>query len=243
MTATSNTAVRPVTIALIAIDETSRAAFHECFRQFDIEMIALPSAASVDAQKFEGCVVSLDSPSATEILESIRQSARNCRVVIYGLFSDPKIAATHSRYGINVLLPCPIDRASVAKAVRSTRLLLLNELRRYVRIPLAIQVTVDHPQGRFSTSSVEVSGGGMSLAVPQKFRPQKSDSIRVQFTLPGTSEISASALICWYNQEEVSIGIRFDPTEKEKEIVRMWVDEYLRLHEQAYRASTSTLRI
>lgn len=235
MSAAPNAAASPLAvtrIALVGLDAMTQTVLRDLLGQFSVETVALDSAEAVDTQKVEGCAIHLDRPDATAILDAIRKSPRNRHVVLYGLYSNPKVAARFSRYGINVLLPVPVDRASVAKAFRSTRLLLLHELRRYVRIPLAIEVVLDYPQGRLNTTSVEVSGGGMSLNVPETMRAPRSTYLRASFTLPDCTKTSLGASVCWRNEAAGLMGIRFDPAEKDGEKVRKWVDEYLRLHEQ-----------
>ncbi len=218
-------------MGLISLDERSQTILRDCFRQAGIEAAAL-SPESVDEEKFEAFVVLLDSPSVSTLLESIRQSPRNCRVVLYGLSSDSKAAFKYSGYGINVILPCPVERQATLRAVRATRLLVLNELRRYVRIPIAVEVRVDHSQGRFNTTSLEVSGGGMSLTIPDGVRVNVSSSVQVSFALPSSPEISMSGSVCWHASAGAALGIRFGPAEKDKQVVWEWVENYLQLREK-----------
>ena len=69
----------------------------------------------------------------------------------------------YSSYGINAVLDEPLDRQSVLKVVRATHLLVIHELRRYVRIPVASQVEFDVNGRPVVGTTVEVSSGGISI--------------------------------------------------------------------------------
>ena len=53
------------------------------------------------------------------------------------------------------------------KLVRATRLLVLHEFRRYVRIPVMTEVSIIGDGRRISATSIEMSTGGMSMKSPE----------------------------------------------------------------------------
>jgi c-di-GMP-binding flagellar brake protein YcgR len=123
------------------------------------------------------------------------------------------------------LIDFPVDRASAVQIARSTCSLLLHELRRYVRIPLVIEVSIDSPAGSFSGSSREISGGGMSV---QLSRPDSLlDKLRVSFTLPDKSAVNIEAEICW--QKATLVGFKFQDSSPARQIVRKWINSFLGL--------------
>src|SRR5271155_1870610 len=72
--------------ALIDLKDPARATLTECFRQFGVETVILNGNASdrLKIEKFEACVVKL-APPAQPIMESIRTSPSNSRMILYGL--------------------------------------------------------------------------------------------------------------------------------------------------------------
>jgi hypothetical protein len=77
-------------------------------------------------------------------------------------------------------------------------------------------------------STVEVSGGGMSLRYKGKLA--KNDDIQVAFDLPGKPGIKVRGVICWLRPNDSTAGVRFEPPEQPgREAVRKWIDEYLEI--------------
>ncbi len=215
-------------VAVIHVDRDSQSMLTDCFKQFDVECIAVDTADHISRQKFDGCVIGVDHPNANVAFETLRKSPSNLRAVVYGLEKQPNGAAPYLRYGVSVVLREPLDRFSVVKAVRSTRALLLNEFRRYVRIPIAVHLSVDTAKGFFGTYTEEISGGGLSFKVPGNSTIPEG-KVRLAFTLPGAQKLQMEATTCWHTQEDRGVGVRFEPNDPGRQVVRQWVDEYLQL--------------
>jgi hypothetical protein len=147
--------------------------------------------------------------------------------VIYGIARNTQEALRYSAYGINAVLDEPLDRQSVLKVVRATHLLVIHELRRYVRIPVVSQVEVEVGNRILTVTAVEVSSGGMSVrslsALP------KGEAIRLNLALPGLEKLSVRAFVCWYRDSDKIYGLRFDPTDDRRLRVRGWIDQYLEI--------------
>ena len=92
-------------------------------------------------EKFEACVLSL-RPEAEPVMESVRTSPSNNRMVIYGLGGSAQEAMRFSRYGINAVFNEPLERPAALKLVRATQMLVLHEFRRYVRIPIITEISM-----------------------------------------------------------------------------------------------------
>src|SRR5229473_256344 len=151
--------------ALVDLKESSRFLLTECFRQFGIEAVVTSagSAERLRQEKFEACVINL-GPGAEKVMEAARTSPSNRRLVLYGLGGSAQEAMRYSKYGINAMFQEPLERPAALKLVRATRILVLHEFRRYARIPVMTEVSVVCADGRrLSTSSAEISSGGMSL--------------------------------------------------------------------------------
>jgi PilZ domain len=216
--------------ASVHIDPACNTFLGDCFRQFGISIVPLEGdpVAVLNRQKFEACVLRLYDPEADRILKAARNSSSNRRMVIYGIARNTQEALRYSSYGINAVLDEPLDRQSVLKIVRATHLLVVHELRRYVRIPVVSQAEVDtgstHP---IPVTTVEVSSGGLSVrcAVPLP----KSDSVRLMLALPNMEKLSLRAFVCWHRDDDKTYGLRFDPTDDRRLKVRSWIDQYLEI--------------
>jgi PilZ domain len=217
-------------IASIHIDPACNTFLNDCFRQFGITVVAADNdpILLLNRQKFEACVLRLYDPEADRILKAVRNSPSNRRLVIYGIARNTQEALRYSTYGINAVLDEPLDRQSVLKVVRATHLLVIHELRRYVRIPVALPVEIDvGGQAPVVATTVEVSSGGISIHCLAQL--PKSDPIRLMLNLPGMEKLTVRASVCWYRESDKVYGIRFDSSDERRLKVRAWIDQYLEI--------------
>jgi PilZ domain len=217
-------------IVSIHIDPGCNAFLNDCFKQFGITVVPAESdpIPLLNRQKFEACVLRLYDPDADKILKAARNSPSNRRLVIYGIARNTQEALRFSSYGINAVLDEPLDRQSVLKIVRATHLLVIHELRRYVRIPIASQAEID-TGNRVSVpvTAVEISSGGVSVRCATQL--PKSEPVRLNLSLPGLGKLSLRAFICWYRESDKIYGLRFDSTDERRLKVRGWIDQYLEI--------------
>ena len=216
------------TVALIALDEAASTILRDCFKQFGIATVAVAGDAvqRLKREKFEACVLRLNEPGTEAILEAARTSASNRRIVVYGICANAQEALRFSSYGINAIITDPVERQSALRAVRATQLLVINELRRYVRIPIVTEVVLTVQGKMHAATSHEVSAGGMSLKT--KFRAAPPTAVEVEFTLPDSQHLSVGSSICWQRDPDL-LGIRFDAGDKRRLAVKKWIDDYLGL--------------
>ncbi len=125
-------------------------------------------------------------------------------------------------------MDAPVTRPAALKAIHATRLLLLNELRRYVRLPLAAPVEVMCGSTRYSAISAEISVGGMSLRANGAVPPLNSTA-QAMFSVPKSSDVSMASIICWTDAHSSQFGLRFDPNSEGRTAVKAWIEEYLDL--------------
>ncbi len=213
------------TVALVDLEEAQATILRDCFKQFGIQTAPLGAdvAERLRKQKFEALALRLDE-GAEAVLQAARNSPSNRRVVVYGISRDAKETLRFSKYCINAVLQHPLERPAALKVVRATRLLVINELRIYVRVPILLELNIEAEGRRFKASSLEVSAGGMSLTSEQKLRiGQVAD---VSFTLPDGQQVKVGATVCW-QREPNQAGIRFEATDERRLAVRRWIDDYL----------------
>jgi CheY-like chemotaxis protein len=214
--------------ALIDLKDPARRVISECFRQFGIETIILGSDAvdRLRREKFEACVLKLSAP-AGEIMESARTSPSNSRMIIYGLGGSAQEALRFSKYGVNAVFREPLERSTAMKLVRATQMLVLHELRRYVRIPVITEISVNamNENRRFTATSIEVSSGGMSMRSPEDV--STGQPVEISFALLTLPRVWVRANVSWRNPVGRAFGIRFDNTDDRRLRLKEWVDAYL----------------
>jgi hypothetical protein len=215
--------------ASVRIDNACIAFLHDCFKQFGIHVVPLPGdpVLAFNRQKFEACVLRLYDPEVERILKTVRNSPSNKHMVIYGIARSTQEALRYSGYGINAVLDEPLERQSVLKVVRATHLLVVHELRRYVRLPVIAEASIDNGRGSVTAMTVEISSGGMSVRCQSQL--PTGDPISVSANLPGGNRLSVRAYVCWSRPPDKVYGLRFDPTDPRRLKVRDWIDQYLEI--------------
>jgi len=218
-------------VLLAGLEEPVSTVLRECFKHFGIQTVSSNGDAEkrLQKEKFEACVVHLGQPEAESVLSAARNSASNSRIVIYGISRDTQEALRFSKLGINAVINEPVERPTALKVVRSTHLLVVHELRRYVRLPVVTEVKVEYGNGNtFRANSVEISAGGMSMKTD--FRLPKEEPVEVTFSLPPKGKVVvARASVCWKREASDMLGIRFDPTDERRLEVKRWIDSYLEI--------------
>ena len=213
-------------VALFDLQDASRTLLTECFRQYGIETVPLgrEHAARLQKEKFEACVLPLEE-SAGNVIELARASASNSRIVIYGLGGTAQDALRYSKLCINAVFHEPLERSAALKLVRSTRMLVLHEFRRYVRVPVMTEVgVVTADGGRVTATSQEISSGGMSLRC--NHAPEAGSMVEVSFSLLTLPRVWVRGNVAWRKSNK-SFGIRFDATDDRRQRVKEWIGSYL----------------
>jgi PilZ domain len=215
--------------ASVGIDHACNVFMHDCFKQFGIHVVALPGdpLQVLSRQKFEACILRLYDPEAELILKTARNSRSNKGIVIYGIARTTQEALRYSNYGINAVFDEPLDRQGVLKVVRATHLLVVHELRRYVRVPVIAEAVIEMANSSARVMTVEVSSGGMSVRSPHPI--SSSNTIRVMASLPGLEKLNVRAYLTWARPADKIYGLRFDPTDQRRLNVRGWIDQYLEI--------------
>lgn len=210
-------------IALLGVDAASAAVLADCFRQFGIEALSVPADASKEVgDTYHACVVPLTADSEP-VLRGIREVSH--RSVIYGTCGSVREALRFAEFGINAVFQTPVDKQEALQVVRATHLLVLKELRRYVRVPLLCSVRLETGTEILEGSTLEISAGGMSLAL--KGHVGVPQAVLAIFALPGLEMAAVKSVVCWTRREEGTAAIRFDPSDPRRTIVRNWIDNYL----------------
>jgi hypothetical protein len=218
--------------AVIGVDGAAGILLEDCFRQFQIEVVALEDSElqqRLSKERFEALVLPLQ-PETESLIEHARNSLANKHAVIYGIARDRQDAMRHSRFGINVLFEAkwlqePLHRAAVLKVVSATHQLVSHALRRHVRVPIVTEVVAQSGRLRFTAYTQEISAGGMSMNAAPKLNV--GQLVQLSFALPTGTQVNVSANICWVREADSTVGARFDPADERRNAVRDWIEQYL----------------
>jgi hypothetical protein len=213
-------------VALFDLPEAAAQLMTECFRQSGIETasITLEQADRLQREKFEACVLPLND-AAGSIIELARGSASNARIIIYGLGGTAQDAMRYSKLCLNAVFHEPLERSAAMKLVRSTRMLVLHEFRRYVRVPVMTEVGIVLADGgRMTATSHEISSGGMSLKGTHV--PELGSLVEVSFSLLTLPRVWVRGHVTWKKPSK-SFGIRFDATDERRRRLKDWIVGYL----------------
>lgn len=210
--------------ALVGLNEPARALLSEGFRQFGIETVVVTADAAerLRKEKFEACVLSLGQ-GADAVMEAARSSPSNSRCVIYGVGGNAQEAMSYSKYGINAMFSEPLERPAALKLIRATRLLVLHEFRRYVRIPVMTEVSLVGDGRRIAASSIEISSGGMSIKSSEDF--SIGANVEISFALMTLPRVNLKGVVSWCKPK--SIGVRFASADEQRHKVKTWINSYL----------------
>jgi len=210
--------------AIVGLNESHRALLTECFRQFGIDSVLITedAATRLAKEKFEACVLGLGNGADT-LMEAARSSPSNSRCVIYGVGGNAQEAMRYSKYGINAMFNEPLERPAALKLIRATRMLVLHEYRRYVRVPVMTEVSVVGDGRRISASSIEMSSGGLSVKSAEDF--SIGVPVEISFSLKTLPRINVRGVVSWHKAK--SFGVRFDAGDERRQKVKRWIDSYL----------------
>jgi hypothetical protein len=214
-------------VALVDMNRSASNTLLECFRQFGIEAVSLNGNAAerLTKEKFEACVIKL-APESQSIMDAARSSPSNSRIVLYAVGGSAQEAMSYSKYGINAIFQEPLERPSVLKLVRATQMLVLHEMRRYVRIPVITEIALAMSDGRkITATSIEISSGGMSLRSVEDLAVGQSGE--VSFALLTLPRIWVRCAVSWHNTNGKTFGIRFDNQDDRRFRIKEWIDAYL----------------
>jgi Tfp pilus assembly protein PilZ len=210
--------------ALVGLNEPVRALLSEGFRQFGIETVIVTANAAerLKNEKFEACVLALGE-GADAVMEAARSSPSNSRCIIYGVGGNAQEAMRYSKYGINAMFAEPLERPAALKLIRGTRMLVLHEFRRYVRIPVMTEVALVGDGRRISASSIEISSGGMSIRSAEDF--SIGVKVEISFALMTLPRVNLKGVVSW--RKPKSLGVRFDVADDRRHKIKTWIDSYL----------------
>jgi hypothetical protein len=211
-------------VALALLDHQSESTMRDALKGCGVEPVLLSGdlCERLSEEKFEGCALPLDD-SAIAIIETIRRSPLNRKIVIFGVLGADRPSPALLKFGINVILRAPLSKGEAVNRVQSTSALLIHELRRYIRIPLAVPVKVQDGFDMMTLMSREISGGGMSIETESRAVP--TAEVQLSFSLPNNAAVKVMAKACWHANRVT--GFRFEDADPGRLLAKQWIDAWL----------------
>jgi len=215
-------------LCLCNVDEATQPILRDTFKQFKIQaVVAAPDVATqLRQERFDAIVVDLRRPEAEALLHAARNSRFNERTVVYAIADHPNEALRFARYAINAVMTAPVNMREARRVVSNSALLVLRQLRRFVRIPLSAAVSVTSEGRTYRGLMRELSAGGLSIHFPDGPVPAIPGG-EVSFAPPGAAEIRLQGDVCWRRPQDRALGVRFDYSEPGVDRVMTWIDDYL----------------
>jgi CheY-like chemotaxis protein len=141
-------------------------------------------------EKFDLIAVDVLMPDLDgfELAQRIRASPSNHAVPIIMFTSSDNIATMRRGFavGVTLFIGKPLSAARLRALFAAARALMLQERRRYVRLPLRVDVNCQSGGKRFKAQSLDLSQGGMLLQPSGGLA--EGEVVEVEFALPAERE-------------------------------------------------------
>lgn len=184
------------------------------------------AARRVNQEKFDGIFLDLEMPNlhGFDLARGIRKSSWNKSTPIIIVTGQDERETMQEAFavGATFFLQKPVDRQKLSKLFRTVRGGMLENRRRYTRVPLRTDVTCVVGSRTMSGVSWNLSQGGIQVEVENL---RLKDAVRLSFRLPVSGvAIEMVGTVVWGKDKRQ--GIQFtNVSAKNLESVRQFVSE------------------
>jgi len=209
-------------VLIVEDDPASLELMTEVLRSLEAEVRPIidsqKAAILVNQEKFDGIFLDLEMPNLNgfALAQQVRKSSWNKLTPIVIVTGREERETMHEAFagGANFFLQKPIDKRKLAVLFRAVRGTMVENRRRYARVPLQTIVTcalgAKASQGRtwnLSQGGMQVEAGRLSLG----------DKVRISFRLPSSGvAIDAEGRVKWAN--DTRQGIEFTKLSSEANV-------------------------
>ena len=200
-------------LLVVEDDASSLELMREVFTSLEAEVCAIGhsenAATLINQQRFDGIFLDLGmpSPDGFQLARLIRKSGFNksTPIVIVTGVDDKKVMEEAFSIGATFYLQKPIDRQKLGRLFRTVRGGMLDNRRRYIRVPLRAEVLLGVGSKSVRAVSWNLSEGGMQIEADGL---QSREKVQVSFRLPASEvAIEAEGVVAWVNQNRQ--GVQF----------------------------------
>jgi CheY-like chemotaxis protein len=217
-------------LLIVEDDIASLELMTEVFRSLEAEVCPVSNSENavkvLNQQRFDGIFLDLEmpSPDGFELARLIRKSPSNKStpiVIVTGRDERQTMQEAFS-IGATFFLQKPVDRHKLTGLFRTVRGGMLENRRRYARVPLQTNVTCIVGSRMTTGVSWNLSQGGIQVEVGG-LRPK--DAVRLSLRLPVTGiEIDAAGTVVWADEKRQ--GIQFSNLGAEaQQSIRQFITE------------------
>ncbi|MGC2449094.1 MAG: PilZ domain-containing protein [Candidatus Sulfotelmatobacter sp.] len=175
-------------------------------------------------QRFEAIIADLSDDGASEVLSSARNAPCNKQAVAVAIVEPIVGLKAVFQVGAHFVLYKPVSSERAKSSFRAARALMKSERRRNIRVAVEIPVVMRSSQagGNIKVTTIDLSEGGMAIALPNRHRP--TGRWEIAFSLPGTGrELEIPAEFAWESAKKQG-GLRFvQPTEQARQQLQEWL--------------------
>src|SRR5579862_4518101 len=204
---------------LLCSDEKIVRVLRRVMGDLEIEVELCPNSETalrkLTRQRFEAIVADLSDDGASEVLSSARNAPCNKQAVAVAIAEPIVGLKAVFQVGAHFVLYKPVSSERAKSSFRAARALMKSERRRNIRVAVQIPVVMRSPEagGNMKVTTIDLSEGGMAIALPNRKRPV--GRWQIAFTLPGTGkELEIPAEFAWEGSTKQA-GLRFVQTSPE----------------------------
>lgn len=183
-------------LKILAVDHQQEAldTFTSTVAPLGFEVVALAdsraAAQRISAEKFDlvALAAEMPHPDGFELAELVRGSPSNQGVPIL-MFTAQENSETMRRgfaLGVTFYLEKPLNAEKLRGLFSAARSLMLQQRRRYVRLPVRVEVRCQGGGRQFQTRSLDLAQGGILLESSGGL--EVGDTVEAEFSLPGVRE-------------------------------------------------------
>jgi len=203
----------PLKLLVVEDDLASLELMAEVFTSLKAEVRAVSESEKavgmVNQEKFDGIFLDLEMPNLNgfDLARMIRKSSWNksTPIVIVTGREERQTMQESFAIGATFFLQKPVDRQKLSILFRTVSSGMLDNRRKYIRVPLQTEVTCVVGSRTIRGTSWNLSQGGMQVEATE-LRPK--DQVRVSFRLPVSGvSIDAMGTVAWAKEERR--GIQF----------------------------------
>jgi CheY-like chemotaxis protein len=209
-------------LLVVEDDVPSLELMREVFTSLEAEVCAVENsenaAALINQRRFDGIFLDLGmpSPDGFQLARLIRKSASNksTPIVIVTGVDDKKVMEQAFSIGVTFFLQKPIDRQKLSRLFRTVRGGMINNRRRYIRVPLTAEVVITVGSKNLHAVSWNLSEGGMQVEA-EGLRSQ--EKVLVSFRLPAPEvSIDGEGIVAWVGKNRQ--GIQFTSLSEQNQL-------------------------
>ncbi|MFQ5779140.1 MAG: PilZ domain-containing protein, partial [Terriglobia bacterium] len=169
------------------------------------------AATRVNKEKFDGVFLhwDLSGISGEDLTRMIRRSKSNAKVpiVVVTGADDTRAMAQGFRAGATFTLAEPVGPKEAARLLHASFTAMVEERRRYQRVPTQLPVVCAWEEERITGQSVNISATGLLLSIDPQ--PGVKTQVQLEFTLPVNGQANSLPGVVVRASEGSQVGIKF----------------------------------